>query len=307
MSNTITCKESSASSGEHLYGTAPRVDHWFLLEYSDHWERNALSQSSIPQNVKKLLAGLLTYFDNSRLQLIKRDDSPGDSLSLYYIKSTEFDPQCFKFSLNNYDDILELDLENLIQNGDLGDSKTDEKVALVCTHGTYDSCCGKYGMPVFEQLKEESDFTVWRTTHLGGHRFSSNVVMFPYGIYYGRVNESNIGEIISAHRKDEIFLDCFRGRSCFSQTSQVSEFFLREKLNKLGINDIRWEYEKDRDAYTAVEFRIENEDLGYSVNTVVINSAISVKTSCMDEEIQKVHQFYFYSLIPYKPDPPKED
>ena len=307
MSNPLTCKESSASSGEHLYGTAPRVDHWFLIEYSGHWERNALNESSIPQDVKKLLAGLLTSFDNSRLQLIKSDDSPGDNLSLYYINSSEYEPRCFKFTLKNYDDILGLDLQKLIQSGDLSDCETDEKIALVCTHGTYDSCCGKYGMPVFDQLKKESDFTVWRTTHLGGHRFSSNVVMLPSGVYYGRVNKSNLGAIISAHRKNEIFLDCFRGRCCFSQTSQVSEFFLREKLNKLGINDIRWEFEKDRDAYTAVEFRIENEDIGYSVNSVVFNGAVSVKASCMDEEIQKVPQFYFYSLFPYVPKPPEED
>ncbi|MGI9553878.1 MAG: hypothetical protein ACR2NC_03050 [Thermodesulfobacteriota bacterium] len=83
-------------------------------------------------------------------------------------------------------------------------------------------------------------------------------------------------------------------------------FFLRKEIKKYGIYDIRWEFEKDRDLNIAVEFKIEGENLGYSVNSIVFNNAIKIKTSCLDETPTSIHQFYFYSLIPYVPKEKKE-
>ncbi|MGH7884114.1 MAG: sucrase ferredoxin, partial [Thermodesulfobacteriota bacterium] len=181
------------------------------------------------------------------------------------------------------------------------DSESDEKIVLVCTHGAYDSCCGKFGVPVYNEIKKNNEISTWSTTHVGAHRFSANLVMLPEGIYYGRVNTENINNLIDSHLKEKIFLDCFRGRSCFSQTSQVSDYFLREKIGTLGIYDIKWEFEKDRDTYTAVEFNVLSENLVYSINSIVLNDAIKVLPSCGDNEARYLPLFYFYSLIPYTP------
>ncbi|MGI9533688.1 MAG: sucrase ferredoxin [Thermodesulfobacteriota bacterium] len=306
MSKTQSCKESSSNAGEHLYGTVPRVDHWFLLEYRDHWEKDSLEKSSVSRDVKNEMHNLLESFKNSRFQLIKSDNSGDNDICFYYINSTEFQPKAYKFVLNNYEDIMQLNLADLIERGDINDSVTDEVLVLVCTHGSYDSCCGKYGVQVYNEIQNNSKIKVWRTTHVGSHRFSANLVMLPQGIYYGRVNTENVGEIINSHLNNEIYLDCFRGRCCYSQPSQVSDFFLRRELKKYGIFDIRREFEKDRDIYIAVEFKIENEDLGYSINSVVFNDAISIKASCRDDKPTPIPQFYFYSLIPYTPKETKE-
>ncbi|MGI9553989.1 MAG: sucrase ferredoxin [Thermodesulfobacteriota bacterium] len=307
MSKTQSCKESSNNSGEHLYGTVPRVDHWFLVEYRDHWERDLLEKSSVSKEVKNELNNLLLSFKNSRLQLIKSDGSADNNICFYYINSTEFQPKAYKFVLNNYEDILRLNLADLVERGDISDSETDENLVLVCTHGSYDSCCGKYGVQVYNEIQKNSDIKVWRTTHVGSHRFSANLVMLPQGIYYGRVNTENVEEIIKSHLNNKIYLDCFRGRCCYSQSSQVADFFLRKELKKYGIFDIRWESEKDRDAYAAVEFKIESENVGFSVNSVVLNDAIKIKASCRDEKPTRIPQFYFYSIVPYIPKEKKED
>ncbi|MGI9553879.1 MAG: sucrase ferredoxin [Thermodesulfobacteriota bacterium] len=225
MSNTQSCKDSSSNAGEHLYGTVPRIEHWFLLEYGGNWSKDSLDGSSVPQGVKNELNKLLKEFPKSRLQLIKSDDTDGSNICFYYINSTEFEPKTYKFVLSGYEDLPELDLSDLMENGEIVDSATDEKLALVCTHGAYDSCCGKYGVQVYNELKLIDELTVWKTTHVGSHRFSANMVMLPEGVYYGRVSPGNLGEIIKSHLKDEIYLDCFRGRCCYSQPSQVSDFF----------------------------------------------------------------------------------
>ncbi len=196
---------------------------------------------------------------------------------------------------------MDIDLQRLAEFGEIGNFESDEKVVIVCTHGTYDSCCGRYGVKVYNEIKDEESFSVWNSTHVGAHRFATNLVMLPEGIYYGRVDLNNIKNLLSSHMNYEIYLDCFRGRSCYSQVSQVSDYFLRKQINKTGIYDIRWEFEKDRDMYTSVEFGVDSEGLVYSVNSIVLNDALKIFTSCGDTEIKKIPQFYFYSLIPYVP------
>lgn len=56
---------------------------------------------------------------------------------------------------------------------------------LVCTHGTVDRCCAKYGYPAYSHLRKasaddgEDKLRVWRTSHFGGHRFAPTVLEFP--------------------------------------------------------------------------------------------------------------------------------
>jgi len=304
MPENICCKDSSSDANEHLYGTVPKVDHWLLLEYPEHWEKDALEKSSIPESVKDEINKCLNSLENSRLQLIQRELHSDGPINFYYINSTEFEPKSYHFQFDKYEELLELDLIGLIEKGDISNSLTDEKIAIICTHGAYDSCCGKYGVPVFNELDKNSNFSVWKSTHVGSHRFSANMVMLPEGIYYGRVSPENVSEIADTHLKGEISLDNFRGRCCFQQAAQVSEYFLRKQLGIIPrIDEIEWVYEKDRYEHTTVEFLVKKVNLVYSVNSFVMNSAIKVKTSCMDEEPVSIPQFYFYSMIPYTPEP----
>ena len=58
----IPCSTASLEAGEGLFGTAPRVDTYFLLEYSGVWEAKAFEQSSLPEVVKAYLGSLLKRF-----------------------------------------------------------------------------------------------------------------------------------------------------------------------------------------------------------------------------------------------------
>jgi hypothetical protein len=61
---------------------------------------------------------------------------------------------------------------------------------FVCTHGTVDACCAKFGFPLYRELHriaEETDGSVrvWRSTHFGGHRFAATLIDFPEGRFWG--------------------------------------------------------------------------------------------------------------------------
>lgn len=307
MTDKNSCSSISESVNEQLFGTAPLVEHWFLIEYNGNWAPDAFESSSIPEMVKEYVLNESGNIDNSRVQLIKKDDDTGYGIRFYYVNSSEFNPSLYEFRLEQYVDILDIDLVNLTQGTSLTDHRTDKKIILVCSHGTHDKCCGTYGIPVYNQLRENSDFEVWRTSHVGGHRFSANIVMLPEGIYYGRVNGTNLEDIIESHNRNEIYLDCYRGRSCYKQSTQVSDYFLRDKTGKTGIYDIRLEYEKDREYNVSVEFSFEDSDIGYSVNSVVLYDSVNIPTSCGDTSLKSIPQFYFYSLFPYTPSKRKKD
>ncbi len=304
---TLTCSQMSSQSGEHLYGTALEVKDWFLLEYSGVWKRDAFPESALPEKVKEHLGGFLSSFEESRIQLIGGPGPSKGNLAFYYAHSSEFSPKLYKFEIEKYEDLLSIDLPELVETGEIEKFSCPERLALVCTHGARDGCCAVAGSGVYKELLKKEGISAWRTTHVGAHRFAANIVMFPEGIYYGRVNTENLEDVISSHLRGEIFLDCYRGRSCFSQTSQVSDYFLRREIEKLGIYDIKWEYEKDNEDYTAVEFGVEGETTVYAIGTVVMNHSVKLRTSCDSQEVKGMPQFFFYSIVPYEPQKKEEE
>lgn len=72
---------------------------------------------------------------------------------------------------------------------------------------------------------------------MGGDRFAGNVVVFPYGIYYGRVVPENVPEIVRRSEMGEIWLPGYRGRSCFARPIQIAEYFARAESGRMGIDD----------------------------------------------------------------------
>ncbi|WP_272976825.1 sucrase ferredoxin [Deinococcus geothermalis] len=56
----------------------------------------------------------------------------------------------------------------------------------VCTHGTVDAACGRYGFPVYRAL-HEAGLRAWRTGHFGGHRFAATAVEFPSGLLWAHL------------------------------------------------------------------------------------------------------------------------
>ncbi|MDQ2654648.1 MAG: hypothetical protein M3Z20_16570 [Chloroflexota bacterium] len=61
---------------------------------------------------------------------------------------------------------------------------------FVCTHGTVDACCARFGFPLYRELhriaaEEDNSVRVWRSTHFGGHRFAATLIDFPEGRFWG--------------------------------------------------------------------------------------------------------------------------
>ncbi len=76
---------------------------------------------------------------------------------------------------------------------------------LVCNHGARDERCGACGPLVAEAFEEAigaggyQDVHVHRSSHVGGHRFAGNVLVYPGGAWYGYVRPPDVDKVLEAH------------------------------------------------------------------------------------------------------------
>lgn len=89
---------------------------------------------------------------------------------------------------------------------------------FVCVHEERDERCGRCGPPLLEALGRAvddeglSDVTVRATSHVGGHKYAGNVIVYPEGVWYGYVRPEDARRIARDHlRGGRILEDLHRG------------------------------------------------------------------------------------------------
>lgn len=233
------CSQSSVFNNEFIYGTASNFQYWVLLEYTKPWSENPIEVNRLPILVNEYLRSLTQILAKSRVLFVKQNIKKEKNFSLFLIVSKENNIKLKEFVINEYKDLLDIDIVNMLRQLEKGDSfLEDNPIYLVCTNGKKDKCCSKFGIPIYKMFSNTVKKKVWQCTHIGGDRFAPNVVCFPSGIYYGQVETSEITEIVSYTSNDRIYLNKFRGRSCFGQNAQVGEFFIRRRNYLKTISDL---------------------------------------------------------------------
>jgi hypothetical protein len=110
---------------------------------------------------------------------------------------------------------------------------------IVCTHASVDACCGTFGYPLFQALRERhgsgGQVRVWRVSSFGGHRFAPSLIDLPEGRFWGNVEVERMAEIVDRAGPVKQALDMYRGWACLrTPAEQVLE---RELLDRQG-----WEW-----------------------------------------------------------------
>jgi (2Fe-2S) ferredoxin len=221
------CAEYSRDRGEQFFGTAKPINSWLLVEHRGRWEREAAD--SLPSFARIAAARLKSKFPELRLALIKQDPGSTQPLRVFLALSRDSGSKLFSFSIDRHDDLAGINFFQILETRPI-----ESPLLAVCTHGTHDPCCAKFGNAVYQALRAAGGADVWQMSHLGGCRFAPNVVSLPEGLIYGRVAPADSAQIVEAARRRHIILQILRGRSCYPSPAQAAEYFARSQRNELG-------------------------------------------------------------------------
>lgn len=70
---------------------------------------------------------------------------------------------------------------------------------LICTHGTVDVACAKFGYPLYKRLREryaDAGTRIWRVSHFGGHVFAPTMMDMPTGHYWAYLGSEQAEQIV---------------------------------------------------------------------------------------------------------------
>ena len=251
------CSELSRRARERVAGTASTGAVWFLLEYPHGWGRHAFQESALPAEVKQFFKDAMARIRHSRILLIKTDRGRRDArMNLFVVCCRERSPFTIRLRVERYFDVLRYDLAEIASGRDLqGGEASRGPLYLVCTHGRRDKCCAKFGVPLYNTLRERAGDRVWQSSHVGGDRFAGNLVCFPHGLFYAHMTADAARRIMEKYEQRQLVLEGYRGRACYSYPVQAAEFFIRTETKLGALDALRYRrHERTRDGGWRVVF-----------------------------------------------------
>jgi hypothetical protein len=234
------CAAVSSANAEQLAATASRIDSWILLEYRAMWDRDVLGASLLPDELKRHIREQLHELRPSRLLFVKKPERRAHTRRrVWFGTSKPGEERFFELEVDHLEDLREFDFAAALAGAATPGVPLDHPLLVVCTHGKRDRCCAKSGRPRYDALRRatESD-RVWQSTHVGGDRFAGNVVVFPHGLYYGRVEPGAVDSLLEANADGRVDLEHYRGRAAYTFPVQAAEHAIREAEGLLGIGDL---------------------------------------------------------------------
>jgi hypothetical protein len=233
------CSVASESSSESMLGTASTIRDWILVEHAGPWGANALRDARLPDGLGRSLRRRERVL-GIRVLLIRRTDRRASARpSCFAIHTGPERPWIERTELGDVREVMDLDLEALGRGGSVGLTRFDAPLLCVCTHGRRDPCCAERGRPLAHAMSEVFPEETWESTHIGGDRFAGNLIAFPHGLYFGRVEPERAAGIAARYAGGEIDLEHFRGRSCRPMDVQAAEQLLRERHDLRHIDDVK--------------------------------------------------------------------
>jgi hypothetical protein len=251
-----TCSDYARQLAEPQFGSFKPAHTWLLLEYDGRWEPEAIPDSALPASVKEHLQTFLASHPQARALLLRQQPRLVSGGARFFVVHAAPPYRQYVFVLSRYEDLLDLDLDAIAAGDRAFDAaRHSDPLLLVCTHGRRDRCCARHGVPVYERLAALAGAGVWQSSHVGGHRFAANVIVFPEGVVYGRVSPDTATSLYNTYRRGDLLLDHYRARVAYPQPAQAAEFYLRQHTGQPALTAFELEtVEQQPDGIWTVSF-----------------------------------------------------
>jgi hypothetical protein len=208
-----------------------------LIEHPGPWGRDGLLDARLPAGLGRELRGLERR-TGARVLLIRKPDrfpEHGDDTLICFAVDTR-EAWLGSAVLDRIEDAAHVDPR---VRASFARDRGGAPLFVVCTHGRRDPCCAERGRPLAEAAATIGREAVWESTHVGGDRFAGNLVAFPHGLYFGRVEPGEVADLMRAYREGTIApLHRYRGRSSDAFHVQAADRAVRDDLGLDRIDDV---------------------------------------------------------------------
>lgn len=305
------CADASKFAQEDIIGTASNYQIYVLVECCGPWEYEAFNSKQIPQNLKDLIQEIEHSKRKIRFLLINSDRTKCSSQRKILIYKNQ-DRELFsgyekhEFNVDSIEKVAGIVRSYLA--GEVPDCEIDNKPSrdiLVCTHGSHDMCCARYGNPFYAQataLVSElglDNIRVWKSSHFGGHRMAPTAIDLTDGRYYGNLDRTSFQSILTRTGDIECLNKVYRGWGILQNEIQVLErelimlygwdWFNYKVSGQMISSDIK------HDAFSA-EITFEKADGTYTYRADLVKDetkTVQLKGSC---GAKKESEFVKYSV-----------
>jgi hypothetical protein len=236
-----TCSALRRALGVDTAGSASAIRSWVLLEHPGAWSetvRDDAFAAALPEARHALLQRLQSE-QQLRPLVVRRPGREG--------RRAAADPALVVGSTRAGRPWLErlpagalpsLDLEAVAHGVGGHGEPVDGPLFAVCTHGAVDRCCAVHGRPLVAALAAAHPGRTWEVSHLGGCRFSANLLVLPDGVLHGGASPHDGLRIADAALDARVDLTGLRGRTALSSFAGAAEVTLRRRLRLDRLADV---------------------------------------------------------------------
>jgi hypothetical protein len=231
MTREPKCAEWARSSAVDPSGTAGSYTGYVLVEWPLPWPRDVGEVGDLQPLVTALRGTGL------RLQAVCAAEGRGDRTRVAVYRQPSHDGwsrRAIGVERLVHSSTLVDEAIDLVETSD-GDVTGGIDV-LICGHGRRDVCCGSKGIKLVDRVQGSGglgrDVRLWRTSHLGGHRFAPTALVLPDATLWAFLDDQSLTAIV--HRTGDLPASCAGYRGCSALPSPGAQAVERAVLLELG-------------------------------------------------------------------------
>jgi hypothetical protein len=322
LNNCHFCSVISKSNGEDPIGSADTYEHWLAMEMELPWSEKRLEENPIIAKAIALIHEKIKSGINIRGQLIVPDreySQPGHTRFFYYHRPANlfanFEKHEFIVPNGNVESFAIALLETIPKSPfQLTDwqkyrqNSSHIRELMVCTDGNVDLACGKFGSPIYQQLRSQyagKQLRVWRINHFGGHEFAPTLLDWPSGHCWGHLSPEILNLLVYRNSSVKDLRLSYRGWSGLTQFEQIveREIWIREGWQWLDYHKAGQVIAIDEANEDWAEIRIDFANLdrsikgAYKATVEVKGFVMTAWDSGKEQTLERVKQYSVSHLL----------
>ena len=314
------CSKVCKKKDQAIIGTATYRPYQIFLETMEPWERTINASADYPQEldilIQKQRKSLKIPISINAIAPDQQYSLPGRRKVFVFIQNPknplEYETlvgSCKRSTTLNFFRSLfasqqspftgSIDLNSLDKNFSIAAEKNTRDIMLCC-HGQRDPCCGTFGLEIYNYLRNHSktqqeNCRIWKTSHIGGHKFAPTLIEFPSMRVWGHITQESAEKISFQHEPVSDLIHNYRGFSGFQHPfEQVAEkdFFQEMSWNYPDKMPIKWRSKKNKEDHSgSIEILNRNGAVFFSSIVKQTGSSAS-QASCFDSKIKSYPLFH---------------